>query len=153
MSERLHDFPSPATSIGRPPSSLSHSSRFVKAVAPALRGHGEKRLALAHIARRADLAPERERPLQLRVGLRPAAFLDELRRRAQPRVSLARAMAYLRERIGGSREVTSADERGRSRPRGAWLLRQPRLVLLGESQVAHHPRRFDQRPVVENERI
>src|SRR3954470_2325014 len=115
MSERLHDFPSPATSIGRPPSSLSHSSRFVKAVAPALRGHGEKRLALAHIARRADLAPERERPLQLRVGLRPAAFLDELRRRAQPRVSLARAMAYLRERTAG--RPKAPPEMGRARPR------------------------------------
>src|SRR3954465_5482628 len=148
MSERLHDFPSPATSIGRPPSSLSHSSRFVKAVAPALRGHGEKRLALAHVARRADLAPERERPLQLRVGLGPTAFLDELSRRAQPRVRLARGGGYLRERTGGSPEVTSADERGRSRPRGAWLLRQPRLVLLGESQVAHHPPPSDQLPGV-----
>src|SRR2546429_557586 len=40
---------------------------------------GEKRLALAHVARRAHLAPERERALELNVGLSAAAFLDETR--------------------------------------------------------------------------
>src|SRR6266508_2997416 len=77
----------------------------------ALGARGEKRLALADVAGRADGAPESERLLQLAVGLGTSAFGDELLSGTQTAERLVRQVPDLEIHLGRALEIAPGKRR------------------------------------------